>query len=75
MNRLPAATLGPGDVVVVEAYLTRWKTDNADNAPRKRRGWDEWKTGFELLNVSLLKSAPDAGNQDVEDADEGDFWL
>jgi len=35
MSHILAAALGAGDIVVVKAYLTRWKSDGEDSSSAK----------------------------------------
>lgn len=60
MPRISAADIAEGDIVLVEAMLTRWKKP----ADKKKKGWPAWDVGFELQAVSLIYKAPavvDAG--------------
>lgn len=55
MNMVKHSDIGFGDVILVECALTRYKVGEKKTEP----GWEEWKTGFDLLSIALLASAPD----------------
>lgn len=63
MQTLHASDLGPGDLVLVEAYVTRYKTAKDK---KNKKGWMLWDVSFELQAVSLLYDAP-AGLDDDDD--------
>lgn len=67
MTALPAEDLKIGDLVLLEAHVTRYSTarDNnnggkvfaKDRAKIKAKGPSQWKVTFELCSVSLLREA------------------
>ncbi|OBZ77423.1 hypothetical protein A0H81_02761 [Grifola frondosa] len=62
MKKISPAVLGEHDIVLVECFLTRWKTGER---AKRTKGWSTWRCGFELNSISLLFSAPDTST-DVE---------
>ncbi|EMD30844.1 hypothetical protein CERSUDRAFT_78575 [Gelatoporia subvermispora B] len=71
MVRLSAADLTTGDIVLLEATLTRWRTGDSTSS---RRSWASWATGYELETISLLLSAPEDVGKTTYD-DDGDDKL
>lgn len=67
MDRVDVEDLNVGDVVLVEAHITRFSTVEALNkqktwqeqARARKKGFLEYKSMFELSSISLLKSIPD----------------
>ncbi|EIM79107.1 uncharacterized protein STEHIDRAFT_163999 [Stereum hirsutum FP-91666 SS1] len=67
MDRVDVEDLNVGDVVLVEAHITRFSTVEALNkqktwqeqARARKKGFVEYKSMFELSSISLLKSIPD----------------
>lgn len=67
MDRVDVEDLNVGDVVLVEAFITRFSTVEALNkqktwqeqARARKKGFVEYKSMFELTSISLLKSIPD----------------
>lgn len=72
MRRLYANQVQLGDVVLVEAALTRYKTG------QNRMRWEEWGTTFELQSVCVLAKNPekvDSPESFVAEAAESDVKL
>ncbi|KAH9858952.1 hypothetical protein C2E23DRAFT_880354 [Lenzites betulinus] len=44
--------LGPGDLLLVEAFLIRYKTGDT------KKDWETWNTSFELRSISLIAEVP-----------------
>lgn len=73
MVRLSAADLATGDIVLLEATLTRWRTGDSTSS---RRSWASWATGYELKTISLLLSAPeDVGKTTYDDDGDDELFL
>lgn len=69
MDTIPAEDLNIGDLVLMEAFVTRYPTNQnntrlggkitaKERAKVKAKGPTEWKVTFELSSVALLHSAP-----------------
>lgn len=81
MRTMPVENLKKGDLVLLEAQITRYSTaadgGNRQNitakerAKNKAKGPTEWKVTFELVSVSLLSERPPSF--DVESVDGPDF--
>ncbi len=71
MPAISAQAIGKGDLVLVEALVSRWKTSKDK---KNRKGWSLWDVGFELQAVSHLFDAPEG--YEAEDVpvivDDGD---
>lgn len=79
MRTKPAEDLKKGDLVLVEAQITRYSTSSdggnrqnmtaKERAKNKAKGPTEWKVSFELSSVSLLFESPPSF--DVDDESSG----
>lgn len=68
MSSLPVENLKKGDLVLLEAQVTRYSTaadggkrqnmTAKERAKNKAKGPTEWKVTFELVSVSLLSERP-----------------
>lgn len=75
MDTIPAEDLNIGDLVLLEAYVIRYATNQNESsgngkitakerARAKARGPSEWRVTFQLSSVSLLQEAPE--DDDIE---------
>lgn len=67
MRGIPVENLKKGDLVLLEAQVTRYSTAEGGNrqnmtakerAKNRAKGPTEWKVSFELASVSLLAEKP-----------------
>ncbi|OBZ73355.1 hypothetical protein A0H81_07235 [Grifola frondosa] len=66
MKKISPAALGKNDIVLVEAFVTRWK---AGDKKTYSKSWSTWRCGLELNNLSLLFVAPDTSTDVHIDVD------
>ena len=50
--KLAVRMVNPGDVVMAEVYLTRYKPKQLKN---DKQGWSVWMTAFQLRSLSVLQ--------------------
>ncbi|KAH9851800.1 hypothetical protein C2E23DRAFT_886333 [Lenzites betulinus] len=53
-QKIPATTISPSDIVVVEFYIRRFKGKNANPG----RTWKTWGVNFDLLRIAQLFVGP-----------------
>lgn len=63
MRRLPVEDLKLGDLVLLEARINRYSTNQSEVSAREKarvraKGPSEWAVTFELVSLSLMRSAP-----------------
>lgn len=58
MFKVPAGEIGTNDVVVIEAHISRFRVDDADNLTY-RGPWKRFKTSFDITAINLLARGSD----------------
>lgn len=69
MRRVDVEDLKEGDLVLVEAEISRFSTADvnpnkswAEKSRAQKKGFVEYKAMFELSSISLLKAGPEAAD-------------
>lgn len=66
--QIPEDQLNPGDLVVVDAKIVRWKNGSGEHtSDADRDEWVTWKVGLDMVSVTVIQ--PGNGEY-VDPADE-----
>ena len=73
MTRLSATEIVSGDIVILEAFITRWKPQES----YMRRTWEQWTTAFRLESITLMCSKGEEPQHLLSHEDDGDddLWI
>lgn len=73
MEPYPLHDLLPRDLVLLEAYITRYKLKNSNN--RRDSTWIEWRVQLELRAVFMLAKSTMLANQDSVADEDSEVYV